>query len=42
MLYRMCSECERSTVVPDRRLCQECVERLDRDLDYLLGAPTES
>lgn len=42
MLYRMCSECERATVVPDRRLCLECAERLDRDLCELLGAPTET
>ncbi|MCW2715207.1 MAG: hypothetical protein JWN88_2254 [Frankiales bacterium] len=40
MLYRMCSECERSTVVPDRRLCLACAERLDEDLIEILSAPT--
>jgi len=42
VLYRMCSECERSTVVPDRRLCLDCADRLDEDLAQLLGAPTET
>jgi hypothetical protein len=41
VLYRICSECETTTVVIDRRLCLDCADQLDRDLVELLSAATE-
>ncbi len=41
VLYRICSDCETTTVVTDRRLCLDCADQLDRDLAELLSAATE-
>jgi hypothetical protein len=41
VLIRMCSECERKTVVTGRRLCADCAERLDADLAMLLLVPRQ-
>jgi len=41
VLYRICSDCESTTVVTDRRLCRGCADQLDRDLVELLSAATE-
>lgn len=41
VLYRICSDCETTTVVAGRRLCLHCADQLDQDLVELLSAASE-